>query len=64
MEVICEIVFLINEDGSLSSKANFDSKYFKNDNNLANKVLEGLHYDFLERMKEEKLVTGEIKLDG
>ena len=61
---ICEITFFVREDGKISSRSNFDSKFFNSNKETANKVLEGLHYDFLYRMKEEKLVNYEIKKDA
>ena len=63
MEVIGTITFFV-EDRLIKSKSDFDSNYFRGDILLSNKVAELLHYDFLHRLKEEKLIDFQIKTDS
>lgn len=62
-EIICEIVF-VNLDGEIKSRSKYDIKYFNRDRELASKILEGLHYDLLHRMSEEKLIEYKQKLNS
>jgi hypothetical protein len=61
---ICSISFFVNEEGTISSQTNFDIGFFNGNREIANSILEGLHYDFLHRMNLEKLVNYEIKLNS
>jgi len=54
-EVIGSITFF-RKGEQVHSRFEFARKFFKDDKAIANKVMEGLHYDFLYRMKEEGLV--------
>jgi len=60
VEIIGTITFYL-ENRIIKSQSDFDPRYFKGNKALASNVMEGLHYDFLHRMKEEKLVDYEIK---
>ena len=62
-KAICEITFVINRNRTISSIYNFDSDFFRS-KEVAARVLEGIHYDFLHRMKEEGLVNFEIELNS
>jgi len=63
MEIIASIVF-VQENDKISSKSDFDIKYFKGNKALAEKIVEGLHFDFLHRMQEEELVTYTLPKDS
>jgi hypothetical protein len=61
MKIICEIAFMVNDEGRIFYRSNFDSGFFNSNKESANKVLEGLFYDFIFRMRDEKLIEYEIK---
>ena len=63
MEIIGSVTFF-QENAQVRSNFDFDLKYFNGNKALADKVMEGLHYDFLHRMQEEGLVTYSIPKNG
>ena len=56
MDHILTIHFYV-EDGEIKSRSDFALKYFGENEALAAKIAEELHYDFLHRMKEEGFVS-------